>query len=34
MPLNKQEIKVLERKAHEMRSLCVDTVSWAGGEGI
>ncbi|HZJ82512.1 MAG TPA: transketolase [Clostridia bacterium] len=34
MPLNKQEIKVLEKKVHEMRSLCVDTVSWAGGGHI
>ena len=34
MPLNKQEIKALEKKAHQMRCLCVDTVSWAGGGHI
>lgn len=34
MPLNKQEIAELEKKAHELRNLCVDTVIWAGSGHI
>lgn len=34
MPLNKEEIKALEKKAHQMRLLAIDTVAWAGGGHI
>lgn len=34
MPLSKEELKNLEDKAHELRNLCVDTVSWAGSGHI
>ncbi|WP_273319760.1 transketolase [Vallitalea guaymasensis] len=34
MPLTDIEIKNLEKKAHELRSLCVDTVVWAGSGHI
>ena len=30
MPLSNQELLMLERKAHQLRKLCVDTVVWAG----
>lgn len=34
MSLNKKELLELEKKAHELRSLCVDTVMWAGSGHI
>jgi transketolase len=34
MPLSKEEIIILEKKAHELRNLCVDTVVWAGSGHI
>lgn len=34
MPVTDQELKALERKAHELRLLCVDTVNWAGSGHI
>lgn len=34
MPLTDIEIKNLEKKAHELRCLCVDTVVWAGSGHI
>jgi len=34
MPLKHEERKRLEEKAHELRSLCVDTVVWAGSGHI
>ncbi|WBW94875.1 transketolase [Oceanirhabdus sp. W0125-5] len=34
MPLSNQELLKLERKAHELRKLCVDTVVWAGSGHI
>ncbi|QUH30911.1 transketolase [Vallitalea guaymasensis] len=34
MPLTDIEIKNLEKKTHELRSLCVDTVVWAGSGHI
>jgi len=34
MPLSKDEILELEKKAHELRLLCIDTVSWAGSGHI
>ncbi|MFZ5354487.1 MAG: transketolase [Bacillota bacterium] len=34
MPLNQQELLALEKKAHELRCLCVDTVMWAGSGHI
>ncbi|WP_304942807.1 transketolase [Vallitalea guaymasensis] len=34
MPLTDIEIKNLEKKAHELRNLCVDTVVWAGSGHI
>lgn len=34
MPLNNEELKFLEAKAHELRNLCVDTVVWAGSGHI
>lgn len=30
MPLNVQELRGLEDKAHELRNLCLDTIVWAG----
>ncbi|MCM1991188.1 transketolase [Oceanirhabdus seepicola] len=30
MPLSNQELLMLEKKAHQLRKLCVDTVVWAG----
>lgn len=34
MGLSKSELIALEKKANELRNLCVDTVSWAGGGHI
>lgn len=34
MTLNSQEIVKFEKKAHELRNLCVDTVVWAGSGHI
>jgi transketolase len=34
MPITDQELKMLEKKAHELRNLCVDTVVWAGSGHI
>lgn len=34
MTLNSQEIMKLEKKAHQLRNLCVDTVVWAGSGHI
>ena len=34
MPLSKQEWLALEKKAHELRSLCLDTTYWAGSGHI
>lgn len=34
MPLDKNELKLLEAKADQLRKLCVDTVSWAGSGHI
>lgn len=34
MPLNKQEWLALEKKAHELRKLCLDTTYWAGSGHI
>lgn len=34
MPLNDTELKNLEKKANELRNLCVDTVVWAGSGHI
>ncbi len=34
MPITGQEIEMLEQKAFELRSLCVDTVMWAGSGHI
>jgi transketolase len=34
MAINNEELKALEKKAHELRMLCVDTVAWAGGGHI
>ncbi|SHK24327.1 transketolase [Paramaledivibacter caminithermalis] len=34
MTLNSQELIKLEKKAHELRNLCVDTVVWAGSGHI
>lgn len=34
MTLNSQEIMKFEKKAHELRNLCVDTVVWAGSGHI
>lgn len=34
MPLTNQELEMLEKKAHELRNLCVDTVVWAGSGHI
>lgn len=34
MPLTNQELEMLEKKAHELRNLCVDTVTWAGSGHI
>lgn len=34
MPINDQELRMLEDKAHELRCLCVDTVAWAGSGHI
>lgn len=31
MTLNDSELRKLEDKAHELRTLCLDTVAWAGG---
>ncbi len=30
MPLSNKELLILEKKAHQLRKLCVDTVVWAG----
>lgn len=34
MPLSKQEWLALEKKAHELRRLCLDTTYWAGSGHI
>lgn len=34
MPLTNQELEMLEKKAYELRNLCVDTVTWAGSGHI
>lgn len=34
VPLSKDERHMLEKKAHELRNLCVDTVVWAGSGHI
>ena len=34
MSTSKEELQVLEAKAHELRNLCVDTVVWAGAGHI
>lgn len=34
MPLDNNELKMLETKADQLRKLCVDTVSWAGSGHI
>ena len=34
MSISKEELQVLEAKAHELRNLCVDTVVWAGAGHI
>ncbi|MBQ8026921.1 MAG: transketolase, partial [Clostridia bacterium] len=34
MPLTKQEWLALEKKAHELRKLCLDTTFWAGSAHI
>ena len=34
MPLTKQEWLALEKKAHELRNLCLDTTYWAGSGHI
>jgi transketolase len=34
MPLKKEELIALEKKANELRNLCVDTVVWAGSGHI
>jgi transketolase len=34
MPLSRNEMLDFEKKAHEMRCLCVDTVAWAGSGHI
>lgn len=34
MSINNEELKLLEKKAHELRSLCVNTVVWAGSGHI
>ena len=34
MPLDNNELKMLETKADQLRQLCVDTVSWAGSGHI
>lgn len=34
MPVTDQELKALEKKAHDLRRLCVDTVNWAGSGHI
>ncbi len=34
MPLTKQEWLALEKKAHELRNLCLDTTYWAGSAHI
>ena len=34
MPLSKSEWLALEKKAHELRNLCLDTTYWAGSAHI
>jgi transketolase len=34
MPLSKQEWLALEKKAHELRKLCLQTTAWAGSGHI
>lgn len=34
MPLSREELLMLEKKAQELRLLCIDTVSWAGSGHI
>lgn len=34
MPLDNKELMFLEKKAHELRNLCLDTVVWAGSGHI